>query len=158
MLALPNGAVLALPDDQTVDIRGYAEGVAILLFICALAEPLILAHADGFTSAGLLLPAPATPRPQAMRLISRLCGCIVSSALYMPFMIGQYSSGAMLFATPVDFAPPPRSIVRSPADRALALSAGAHFVWCTLAALADVPLCDPAAHVSACFSLRTRIR
>jgi hypothetical protein len=79
-----------------------------------------------------------------MSLISRLSGRIVSAALYMPFMIGQYAPGAMLFTVPVDFAPPPRSIVRSPAHLAGALSAGAAFVWCTLAALAGTPLGDPA--------------
>ena len=126
-----------------MDIRGYSEGIAILLFVCALAEPLILAHANGFTSAGLILP-PGSPRSQAMSLISHLCGRIVSAALYMPFMIGQYAPGAMLFTVPVDFAPPPRSIVRSPAHLAGALSAGAAFVWCTLAALAGTPLGDPA--------------
>jgi hypothetical protein len=83
-----------------------------------------------------------------MRLVSELCGRIVSSALYLPFMIGQYAPGAMLFAAPVDFAPPPSAIVRSPAARARALSAGADFVWCTLAALADVSLCDPAARAA----------
>jgi len=63
-------------------------------------------------------------------------------------MIGQYASGAMLFAVPVDFAPPPTAIVRSPAARARAFSAGANFVWCALAALADVPLGDPAARAA----------
>ena len=63
-------------------------------------------------------------------------------------MIGQYAPGAMLFAAPVDFAPPPSAIVRSPAARARALSAGADFVWCTLAPLADVSLCDPAARAA----------
>ena len=143
-----SAAVLALPDDQTVDVKEYAAGIAILIFICALAEPLILAHANGFISAGLILPAPDTSRPQAMRMISELCGRIVSSTLYLPFMIGQYASGAMLFAVPVDFAPPPTAIVRSPAARARAFSAGANFVWCALAALADVPLGDPAARAA----------
>ena len=127
-----------------VDSRGYAEGMAILLFICALSEPLILAHANGYTSAGLVLPA-ATRRPAAMRLVSQLCSCVVSAALYMPFMIGQYASGAMLFAAPVDFVPPPESIVRSPAHRARSFATGAAFVWCTLAALSDASLGDPAA-------------
>ena len=123
---------------------GYAEGIAILLFICALSEPLILAHADGFTSAGLVLP-PAAPRSHAMRLVGQLCSRIVSAALYMPFMIGQYAPGAMLFAAPVDFTPPSHSIVRSPEGRVRALSVGAAFIWCTLAALVDTPLGDPAA-------------
>jgi len=79
-----------------------------------------------------------------MRLIGQLSSRIASAALYTPFMIGQYTTGAMLFTTPVDFTPPPRSIVRSPASLAGALSVGAAFVWCTLAALAGTPLGDPA--------------
>ena len=130
-----------------MDTRGYAAGVTILLFICALAEPLILAHADGFQSAGLILPVP-TPRPQAMSLIHKLCLSVVSAALYLPFLIGQYSPGALLFAAPVDFAPPPESVVRSPLARAQALSSGAAFVWCTLAALSGTPLGDPAARAA----------
>ena len=130
-----------------MDTRGYAAGVNILLFICALAEPLILAHADGFQSAGLILPVP-TPRPQAMSLIHKLCLSVVSAALYLPFLIGQYSPGALLFAAPVDFAPPPESVVRSPSARAQALSSGAAFVWCTLAALSETPLGDPAARAA----------
>ena len=130
-----------------MDTRGYAAGVNILLFICALAEPLILAHADGFQSAGLILPVP-TPRPQAMSLIHKLCLSVVSAALYLPFLIGQYSPGALLFAAPVDFAPPPESVVRSPLARAQALSSGAAFVWCTLAALSGTPLGDPAARAA----------
>ena len=127
-----------------VDSRGYAEGIAILLFVCALSEPLILAHANGYTSAGLVLPT-AARRPAAMRLVSQLCSRVVSAALYMPFMIGQYASGAMLFAAPVDFVPSPESIVRLPARRARSLATGAAFVWCTLAALSDSSLGDPAA-------------
>jgi hypothetical protein len=121
-----------------VDSRGYAEGMAILLFICALSEPLILAHANGYTSAGLILPA-AVRRPSAMRLVSQLCSRVVSAALYMPFMIGQYASGAMLFAAPVDFAPPPESIVRSPAHRAQYFAAGAAFVWRYMGAYGRAP-------------------
>ena len=134
---------LHLPREQTVDSRGYTEGIAILLFVCAIAEPLVLAHANGFTSAGLVLPA-ASPRSRAMRLITHLSGSVVSAALYLPFMIGQYAPGAMLFATPVDFTPPTNVVVRSPTQRAQALAAGAAFVWCTMGALAGVPLGDPA--------------
>ena len=141
--AVSAAAVLDLPGDQTVNSSGYAEGIAILLFICALSEPLILAHANGFTSAGLILP-PAAPRSHAMRLVGQLCSRIVSASLYLPFLIGQYEPGAMLFAAPVDFTPPSHSIVRSSEGRVRALSAGAAFIWCTLAALANTPLGDPA--------------
>ena len=87
---------LNLPTDQLVDMRSHPQGTAILIFISVLATPLILAHANGFASAGLILP-PATPRPDAMKRVQRLCKTMVSATLYLPFMVGQYITGAMLF-------------------------------------------------------------
>ena len=63
---------LNLPTDQLVDVRSYLQGTAILTLISVLATPLILAHANGFASAELTLPF-ATPRPDAMKRVQRLC-------------------------------------------------------------------------------------
>ena len=126
---------LNLPTDQLVDVRSYLQGTAILTLISVLATPLILAHANGFASAELTLPF-ATPRPDAMKRVQRLCETMVSATLHLPFIVGQYSTGAMLFTAPVHFMPEPSSIVSTPERRAALLAAGASFLWCTLQALA----------------------
>ena len=93
---------MSLHHDQVVDVRGYLAGTAILTFVSVHAEPLVLAYANGFSSAGVVTPITAS-RPETMKRVHSLCGAIVSATLYLPFMVGQYSSGAMLF-TAVDAA------------------------------------------------------
>ena len=146
---------LSLPTDHLVDVRSHPQGTAILIFISVLATPLILAHANGFTSAGIILP-PATPRPDAMKRVERLCETMVSATLYLPFMVGQYATGAMLFTAPVHFMPEPSSIVRTPERRATLLAAGAGFLWCTLQALGGSPIADAATRaILACSMFRS---
>ena len=91
-----------------------------------------------------------------MKRVQHLCGVIASSTLYLPFMVGQYDAGAMLFTAPVHFAPEPSSIVRTPEQRAALLAAGAGFLWCTLQALGGSALADPATRaVLACSMFRS---
>ena len=77
-----------------------------------------------------------------------LCAVLVTAA-HMIFMIGQYLAGAKLFAAPVDFAPEPRTVCRSGAQRLAWLARGTTFAWCTLAALQGTPLSDAASRAFA---------
>ena len=132
-----------LEDSQTVDVRDCTSAAALLIFVSVLVQPLVLAHVNGFTSAGLVMPLGAT-RPQAMQSIQALCNALVSATAYLAFMVGEYANGARVFTAPIDYYPPPEAICRTPEQRRKAGCAGAAFVWCTIAALAGSPIGDAA--------------
>ena len=134
------------PPDQLVDLRAATETMAVVLFICVLGQPLVLAHLDGFTAVGL--HASGSTRSTMLIRIKALCAVLVTAA-HMIFMIGQYLAGARLFAAPVDFAPEPHLVCRSTAQRLAWLARGTTFAWCTLAALQGTPLSDAAARAFA---------
>ena len=133
-----------LMPEQTIDIRDATQAASVLIFVSMLVQPLVLAHADGFTTAGLVLPA-QTKRSQSMAAIQALCTAIATTTAYMAFMIGEYANGTRVFAAPVDYSPPAELIVRTPAERHRKLSCGSAFIWCTLAALASTPIADAGA-------------
>lgn len=132
--------------EQLVDLRTATETMAAVLFICVLGQPLVLAHLDGFTAVGL--HASGSTRSAMLGQIKMLCAVLVTAA-HMIFMIGQYLAGAKLFAAPVDFAPEPRAVCRSGAQRLAWLARGTTFAWCTLAALQGTPLSDAASRAFA---------
>lgn len=139
---------LFLPNSKLLDVRllqsasAAADCAAMLVCICVLSQPLVLAHADGFTVLGVHLNP--SSRSLMLRAVQRLCASLFSAS-QLAFMVGEYSPRARLFTTAVDFHPPPRNVIRTPAQRALALARGAIFVWCTLDALRGAPAYDAAA-------------
>ena len=120
--------------------------MAVILFICVLGQPLVLAHLNGCTAIGL--HASGSTRSAMLGQIKALCLTLVTAA-HAVFMIGQYLAGAKLFAAPVDFAPEPSSICRSRTQRLAWLARGTTFAWCTLAALQGTPLSDAASRAFA---------
>ena len=116
---------------------------AVLLFVCVLAQPRILAHADGFTVYGVELPE-VKARNQCMGLVQDWVSAVASTTSYYAFLVGKYIGGARLFTAPVDFAPAPGEVVRTPTQRRRRAAAGASFIWCTLAALTGTPVSDAA--------------
>ena len=78
--------------NQTIDIRAATQAASVLFFVSMLVQPLILAHVNGFTAAGLILPT-QTKRPQSMAAIQALCAAITTTTAYMAFMIGEYANG-----------------------------------------------------------------
>ena len=131
---------------QLVDLRASTEAMAVVLFICVLGQPLVLAHLNGFTAVGI--HASSSTRSAMLGQIRALCATLVTAA-HMIFMIGQYLAGAKLFAAPVDFAPEPSAVCRSRAQRLAWLARGTAFCWCTLAALQGTPLADAASRAFA---------
>ena len=125
-----------------VDLRKATEATACILFISVLVQPLILAHANGFTVHGAILPA--ATRSTAMTAMQKIVDACCSAAAYIAYMVGLYVGGARVFAAPVDFRPPAEAICHTPAQRVARGSAGVAFVWCTLAALAGTPVHDAA--------------
>jgi len=130
--------------EHTVDVRAATEMTAILIFVSVLAQPLVFAHANGFTSAGLILPEPAK-RPEAMAAIQGLCTAVTGAAAYLAFMVGEYANGVRVFTAPLDYCPEAACVCRSPRQRRERQRSGAAFIWCTLAALAGAPIGDAAA-------------
>ena len=125
-----------------VDLREATEATACILFISVLVQPLILAHVNGFTVHGVVLPA--ATRSTAMTAMQKIVDACCSAAAYIAYMVGLYVGGARVFAAPVDFRPPAEAICYTPAQRVARGSAGVAFVWCTLAALAGTPAHDAA--------------
>ena len=149
--ALSDSADLAFADTQSFDIPVHhcvslADAVvaahhcyALLWFVCVIAQPVVLAHVDGFTMAGISVPP--SSRPMMSRAVAALCTAIAGVA-QLSFMVGEYGKHLRLFVSPTEFRPRPESICRTPADRRKAKLAGAAFVWCTLAALQGAPALD----------------
>lgn len=136
-----SGPPLALQLHDSIDLRAASDAAAVLLFICVLGQPLILAHLDGFTAIGASVPSSTR---SAMLSRMKTLSTLFFSVVQMVFMIGQYLTGPSLFVSPVDFAPPATQVCRSRAQRLRWLAQGATFVWCTLASLRGTPIADAA--------------
>jgi hypothetical protein len=138
------GDGLIAPHASALDVRTAIETASVLLFVSVLVQPLIYAHVNGFTVVGMAPPARST-RPVAMKVVQELCQSVWQGARVLAFLVGEYASGARLFAAPADFAPPEASVCRTRPQRLRLLAAGATFVWCTLSALSDTAAHDSAA-------------
>ena len=125
-----------------VDLRNATEATACVLFISVLVQPLVLAHVNGFTVHGAILPG--ATRSAAMIAMQRIVDACCTAAAYIAYMVGLYVGGARVFAAPVDFRPAEDTVCYTPSQRTARMSAGVTFVWCTLAALTDTPLHDVA--------------
>ena len=130
------------PSITFVDIRNATEATACILFISVLVQPLILAHANGFTVHGAVIPA--ATRSTAMTAMQKIVNACCAITAYIAYMVGLYVGGARVFAAPIDFRPPDADICHTPAQRRARIGVSATFVWCTLAALADTPIFDVA--------------
>ena len=115
--------------------------------------PLVFAYLNGFTLLGADFAIP-TPRGIGLAVATRWAERALSVST-STFLVGDYQSGAKLFATPVNYHPPDVDVVRTPAQRRARLRAGATAAWCTLAALAGCIAYDPAGRAAtACAALR----
>ena len=123
--ALPNTEDRALI--PSTDVRSATSLGVLLVLVCVLAQPLVLAHADGFTTLGMELPQSAS-RSQCMGMVQGWLEAACSHTSYYAFLIGEYVGGARLFTAPIDFAPAPHEVVRTPAQRRSRWAAGATFV------------------------------
>ena len=129
--------------ERAIDIRQATSVTAILLFVSVLGQPLVLAHADGYTTAGLVMP-PGSKRHEAMAHVQMLATAMVTCTAYIAFMIGEYANGARVFAAPVDYQPPAEAICATSQQRRRRAARGSAFIWCTLAALGGTPIGDAA--------------
>ena len=147
------GGATEPPRDGTMpthDIRSASEALVIVIFVSLLLQPLVYAHANGFTVHGVLLPeAEATPRPSYLRAVQPLVRAATGLA-NAAFLVGEYVNGARLAVVPLDFRPPPADIRGGRRRRPARTAAGA-FAWFTLSALAGSAIYDAAARaVLAC--------
>ena len=131
-------------EEHVIDVRSATSAAALLIFVSVLVQPLVLAHVDGFTTAGLVMPI-AAKRPDAMSAVQRLCSAVTMATSYIAFMIGEYTNGARVFTAPIDFYPRPDAICRTSEQRRTWQRRGVAFAWCTVAALAGTPIGDAAA-------------
>ena len=131
----------------TLDYRTLSASMVVLLFIATLVQPLVFAHVNGFTVHGVELPDRPS-RTNCLGTAQKLVSAAVGAG-HAAFMIGEYVDGARLVAAPIDFAPSPREVCRTPRQRMKFLASGAAFVWCTLAALSGTPIADPTARAFA---------
>ena len=144
------GGIILAPLHHLRRSSDATEATACVLFISVLLQPLVLAHANGYTVHGAVLP-PST-RSIAMAAMQKIVDACCSGITYIAYMVGLYVGGARVFAAPVDFRPPDIDICHTSAQRLARLSAGAAFVWCTVGALEGTLVQDAAqrAVASAC--------
>ena len=126
-----------------VDVRTATVSCALLLYVATLLQPLVYAHANGFSVQGVLLPDLA-PRASYVRAAQLLVSAAIGAAEVAAFMVGEYVGGARLVAAPLDFRPPRHLICTSRAARLALLAAGGGWAWMTLAALEGSPVSDAA--------------
>ena len=128
-MRLPASEQQPSPEDPAityVDLRHTTEATACVLFISVLVQPLILAHVNGFTVHGMVIPS--ATRSIAMTAMQKIVDACCTAAAYISYMVGLYVGGARIFAAPIDFRPPAEDICRTPTCRLARGAAGAAFV------------------------------
>lgn len=84
---------------STVDIRRARETASLLLlFISVVGQPLVYAHMNGFSIAGITSPTRAA-RSICMAAVQQVVEACAPLLCYA-FMVGAYSQGARLFTAP----------------------------------------------------------
>ena len=137
-------------DERRVDLRAVNPNVIILCFVIMQATPLILAVLNGFDVIGADFRQ-TTHRSLGLAVATKWAESAIGAAS-STFLVGDYSEGARLFATPVNLQPPMGQVVRTPLQRRRRARAGCSLAWCTLAALAGTVAYDPAARAAAACS------
>ena len=119
----------------TVDPSNFALPLAVLMCIGVLGEPLVLACADGYHTVGISMSA-ETAKTTLVRMQALVA--TLFTAVHVVYLVGRYAaSGLWLYTAPVDFAPDPATVVRSPEERSrLRGSPRTALRWFTVAALA----------------------
>ena len=142
---LPRGGSLAEEPVElpVLDLRAVADAASLIVFVSVLLQPLVYAHVNGFTIHGVLLPDGCS-RPSYVQAVQPLVK-LAAGATASAFLVGEYVGGARLSTAPLDYRPQRRNICSTAARRLGQLSAGASFMWCTLAALHGTPMADAAA-------------
>ena len=133
-------------DLPTIDVRVATDAMVLLLFVSVLLQPLIYAHANGFTIHAALLPE-SSARPSYVRAAQAMVVAAVGVG-HSAFLVGEYVGGARLTVAPLDFRPPRAAVCRDRAKRISLLAAGGTFAWFTLSALGGTPLGDAAARAT----------
>ena len=133
-----------LSEPPLIDLRAAVATTAILVYTCILIQPVVLAHANGFSVIGFEF-AEDTPRSTTASAIQRLCSKACQGASLLAFMVGEYGNGHRLFTAPVEVIPQEAAVCRTKSQRLKRLAAGATLVWCALAALTNTPAYDSAA-------------
>ena len=136
-----------------LDLRELAASSIMLCFVAMQSVPLIFAHLNGFSLLGADLPLHSS-RSVGLAVATRWAEHAIQ-ATTSTFLVGEYSSGARLFAAPLNYSPPAVDVVRTPAQRRSRTQAGFRFAWCTLAALAGCVAYDAVGRASAaCTTMR----
>ena len=138
---------------QELDLRTLSAQAMCLCFVAMQATPLIFAYLNGFTVIGAELHVP-TQRRLSLAIATQWAETAIAASA-STFLVGEYASGARLFAAPLNVNVPSTLVVRTASERRQRCKAGMFAAWCTLAALAGTVGYDPAARaMSACSAMR----
>jgi hypothetical protein len=142
---------------QTVVLTGLSVNAFALCFVAMQTIPLVFALLNGFEVIGAELRLP-THRKLSLAIATRWAEAAIGTAS-STFLVGEYSGGGKLIASPLDLNPPARQVIRTPEERRRRLRAGVTMAWCTVAALVGTVAHDPVSRaVSACSALRGPIQ
>eukprot|EP00965_Chrysotila_dentata_P212328 6186966-Pleurochrysis_carterae.AAC.4 len=107
----------------------------MLCVVAVLAQPLVYAHANGYSIIGANLGV-SHSRSSSLKVAHHWLASLGVVASVVPFLVGEYSGGSRVAVAPYPHAVPRDIVARTPAQRKRLLASGPTFIWCTLAALA----------------------
>ena len=146
MAQLPPGVLVPLEFRVLVSVLSTAQlqYTAFCVFVTTLLEPLVLSHADGDTHIGIPICGEAgDSRGRNDRLLEqaeKACRSVLPKTPPILVPAGlTHAQGSPVVAAPVALVPPSQMVARSPRQRRSLLTAGATFVFMTVAALAGTP-------------------
>ena len=146
---LHEGSLMQLAAAQQVLLASLTAQGFMLFFMSVVFQPLVYAPLSGLHVIGAELPLPLAPTRLAMPIMEHWAEVAWGAGTAATtFLIGCYNDGPRLGVATLPFVPPESAIVRTPQDLRRARRSRA-FAWCTLAALALLPVADPASRAFA---------
>lgn len=146
---LHEGSLRQLAEAHRVLLASLTLQGFMLFFMSVVLQPLVYAPLTGLHVIGAELPLRLSAKRLAMPIMEHWADVAWGvGASATTFLIGAYDGGPRLGVATLPFVPPESSIVRTIKDLHRVRKTQA-FAWCTLAALALLPIADPAARAFA---------
>ena len=143
------GALRQLAEAHRVALAALTAQGFMIFFMSVLLQPLVYAPLSGLDVIGAELPLPLSPKRLALPIMEQWAEVAWGAGTAATtFLIGTYENGPRIGVATLPFVPAERDIVRD-AGRLRRLRSTRAFAWCTLSALALLPIADPAARAFA---------
>ena len=143
------GGLRQLAEAHRIALAALTAQGFMIFFMSVLLQPLVYAPLSGLEVIGAELPVPLSPKKLALPIMEHWAEVAWGAGTAATtFLIGAYERGPRVGVATLAFVPAEEDIVRD-ARRLRRLRRTRAFAWCTLSALALLPIADPAARAFA---------